>query len=314
MAAGKGRAKVRMAPLAFTPAVTPGGLFPLLSGLIGEVSGQVEMNGGVAWNGGGPSSDFNLKSDLRLLARDLSFTAGDVRMERINTVITFDRPWPPATPPGQLAAVALIDAGVPLSDNLIVFQLTPDAKLRVERTAIHLAGGRVQIADTVFDLTGDTHAFTLEVSDLDLARLTELVDLEGLSGAGTLSGRIPVQVRDNTLVIKDGFLQSTGPGVLRYAPLTAPAALQDSGETGRLLLQALENFQYKALKVDIDREGGGETVIGLHLKGANPDLLEGYPLEFNLNVSGMLDAILRNSLAGYRVPDAIRKRMENFGG
>jgi hypothetical protein len=36
-------------------------------------------------------------------------------------------------------------------------------------------------------------------------------------------------------------------------------------------------------------------------------------VEFNLNISGKLDQILDRSLAGYRIPESIRKSLGDFG-
>jgi hypothetical protein len=53
--------------------------------------------------------------------------------------------------------------------------------------------------------------------------------------------------------------------------------------------------------------------VRLHLAGANPDLLGGHPIEFNLNLEGALANILRAALAGYQIPERIRERMQGFG-
>ena len=52
--------------------------------------------------------------------------------------------------------------------------------------------------------------------------------------------------------------------------------------------------------------------VGLHIKGANPDLYDGHPIEFNLNLEGELGTILKRSLAGYQIPEQIRERIQDF--
>jgi hypothetical protein len=53
--------------------------------------------------------------------------------------------------------------------------------------------------------------------------------------------------------------------------------------------------------------------IALHLAGANPDLYDGHPVEFNLDLEGELANILRQGIASYQIPDRIRERMQGFG-
>ena len=100
----------------------------------------------------------------------------------------------------------------------------------------------------------------------------------------------------------NGELAATGPGVLRYASGAAPAALQAGGEGVDLLLQALENFHYEALRITLDGRTDAEMDIGLHLGGANPDLYDGHPIEFNLDLQGEFGNILRQGVASYPDP------------
>ena len=52
--------------------------------------------------------------------------------------------------------------------------------------------------------------------------------------------------------------------------------------------------------------------IGLSLAGANPDLYDGYPVEFNLNLEGALATILQAGIDSYEVPDRIAEQMARF--
>jgi hypothetical protein len=52
--------------------------------------------------------------------------------------------------------------------------------------------------------------------------------------------------------------------------------------------------------------------VKLHIAGANPDLYDGYPIEFNLNLEGALANVLRQGLADYQIPERIRERMQGF--
>jgi hypothetical protein len=100
---------------------------------------------------------------------------------------------------------------------------------------------------------------------------------------------------------------------VRYRPDQAPAALQAGGENVNLLLQALENFRYKELRLSINGRTDGEMDVGLHIAGANPNLYDGYPIEFNLNLEGALANVLRAGLTGYQIPQRIREQMQGFG-
>lgn len=307
LARAAGTATLRVAPIEFAPNVRqPADLAPYLAGVAEDVSGTIALAGDLSWTAG------RIGSDLKLLLRDVSATTEIGTIARLNGVIAVDGLSPFSTPPGQRVAVAAIDAGLPLTDGLLTFRVAPGPKLEIADGRLHLAGGTVVLQPMVFDPTGDSNAAVLAVSGVELGELLALAQLDGLSGRGKLTGQIPVRLERSDLVIDGGRLEAEAPGSLSYAPLAPPVALQGQGETVSLALSALTDFQYQQLRLTVDRQAGGEMFVGMHVRGSNPDFYDGYPVEFNLTVSGALDRVLRQSLAGYRIPDAIEERLEEF--
>jgi hypothetical protein len=304
-----GRAALKLHRLAFAPqALQPEDLFPVLRGKVSAVSGAVAAEGEIAWTGA------ELSTDLEVLIDDLSLWSGRVRLQRVNSVVKIDGLWPPSTPPGQLVAVGLLDAGIPLTDGVIAFRLAPEGLLDIERAEWRWGGGTIRTGGVTVGPQATQFDLELEVVDIGLAEIIELADIDGLAATGRLSGLIPVAVSGDGVVIRDGLLEAApGGGVLSYTPSAMPGALRQAGESAMLMLAALENFHYESLRITLDRQVDGATEIGLHLRGANPAFFEGHPVEFNLTVSGELDTMLRRGLEGYRVPDAILKRLEGFG-
>jgi hypothetical protein len=306
--AGRGRAEVKVAPLAFAPGERqPGRLAPVLGDVLEDVTGTVALDGSLRWG----ASD-RIDADLALLVDDLAFTAGPARFSRVDGVIRIDQLWPLTTLPGQRLAVGLLDLGLPLTRGLVTFQLRPDQTLAVERLRWSFAGGSVSAAPFRVGSASADIMVTLTAEGLDLAQLFSLTKLDGLSGQGTIHGTLPLRISGREAVIENGELETSGPGWLRYRPAAAPAALQAGGENVSLLLQALENFHYEALRITLDGRTDAEMDIGLHVQGANPELYDGYPIEFNLNLEGELGNILRSGLASYQIPELVRKQMQGF--
>jgi hypothetical protein len=305
-ATGQGAVKIAFADLGFAKGgLQPHDLFPALRAAVTDVSGTLGLKGDLSW------SDQGTAATARLLVKDLSATVEDVGVQRVNTVLDFDSRRPRAA--RQDIAIALLDVGVPLTDGLIGVRIQPDLKLNIDEMTFRLTGGRVFAKDFVFDPSATRQTLTLNVEGVNLGDLLQMTELEGLSATGTLAGRIPVDIDKGEAVIDNGILSADGPGVLRYKPAQVPAALQGGGQGVDLMLQALTDFHYDALSLTLDRAADGETKIGLHIKGNNPAVYSGYPLAFNLNLSGKLDRILRDSLKGYRVPDTIQRKMLEFG-
>jgi Dicarboxylate transport len=307
-ASGEGRARLELPPVDFAPGrLQPVALAPVLADRLAEVEGRMAMDGALRWGTGA-----GVGADLDLLVESLAFTSGPARFEQVNGVIEFDRLVPLSTPPGQQLAVGLIDIGLPLTDGLLTFDLEPD-RIAVEQLRWQFAEGRIQAAPFTIGSADMRFSTTLTAERLKLNEIFALTQLDGLSGEGTMHGTLPITVARAEATIEGGELVSDRPGWVRYRPAQAPAALQAGGENVNLLLQALENFRYETLRLTIDGRTDAEMDVGLHISGANPDLYDGYPIEFNLNLEGDLGNILRSGLAGYQIPERIRERMQGFG-
>jgi hypothetical protein len=304
---GKGEARLSMPPLAFKPGgLQPQDVAPAIGPDIEEVSGKAALGGRIAWSNG------KLTPKLQLLLQDISFQSPQLDVLRLNSVAEIDSLVPFTTRPGQQLSAGLVDAGLPLTDVLAAFHIEAGPRLMIESARLSLAGGEVALPPVALDLAQPRADLTLAVSHVDLAKLLELAQIEGLTATGTLGGQIPVTVEADGLVIRDAVLAAAGPGTLRYAPTATPSALLGGGESVALALQALSNFQYSDLKLTVNRAIGGDTVALMQVKGRNPDFYGGHPVEFNLNVSGKLDQILNRGLAGYRIPDTIRDKLDDF--
>jgi hypothetical protein len=306
-ASGAGRATVELAPVSFGRGLQPGDLAPIAAGLVSDVAGQLALNGDLTWGAAG------LEGDLAILVDQLALSSGPARLEQVNGVVRLDRLWPPTTPPGQQLAIGLLDLGLPLTAGTTTFQLTDGPRLEVEQLQWRLAGGTARAEPFSLGSPLEGLNVTLRAEQLDLGQLLALTRMDGLSGEGSLDGVLPLRVAEGAAMVAGGELAATGPGVLRYAAGSAPAALQAGGEGVDLLLQALENFHYEALEITLDGRTDSAMDIGLHLAGANPDLYDGHPVEFNLDLEGELANILRQGVASYQIPERIRERMQGFG-
>jgi hypothetical protein len=303
-AAGSGRATLALDPVTFAPGgVQPLRLVPALARQVSDVAGLLDADGELRWDADG------LDGTLSVLLEDLSLTTGPARIEGLSGVVRLDHLLPPSTPPDQRLSVTRLDIGLPLTDGLLTFQLEPDALL-VERLRFRFAGGTLRAAPFRVGSAETVIPVTLTAQGLDLAQILEQTQLAGLSGEGTIDGTLPITISGTEAVVRGGQLRARSPGWLRYRPDDPPAAFAAGGEGMELLLQALENFRYEELRITLDGRTDAEMDADLHLRGANPGLYDGYPIEFNLSLGGELANILRTGLGTWGIPEAVRERME----
>ncbi len=308
-ARNRGRSSLVVDPVRFAPGeLQPGAVIRTLGGVMRDAAGTLSADGTLAW------SDQGLTGDIELLVRKLSFLTVFGPVIDLDGRVRLNGLAPLSTPPGQRLTATALQAALPMSDLALRFGYRQGRYVDVEEGGLGLAGGRVTIPPTTLDLEARRNTVGLEVADVQLPILFDLIGLNGLSGTGRLAGRIPIAFQDRDVAIVGGRLESQEPGEIRYDPDEPPSALQGGGQPVELALAALRNFQYDRLMLDLDREIGGETQVKLHIAGRNPDFYGGHPVEFNLNLTGKLDRMLVEGLAGYRVYQTLQERLRQSSG
>jgi len=295
-----GTAEVALQRIDFIPSLLqPGDLSGAFPAVITDVRGGIAAEGSLSWGSGG------LASDLVIGLHRIGFAAEGALVEGVTGSVTLDRPWPPRTPPGQTVKIERVVAGLPMTGGIVRFHVDDVGRLHVADAGLDVFGGRVTLADLVLDPDGVRQTATVRIEGIGIQSLIDFAELEGTSGTGTFAGILPVVVSADGVSVAGGRLEAAAPGVLRYAPAVPPAALQGGGEGVSLMLEALKDFRYDVLRADIDGEAGGEWTAALHLAGKNPNFLDGYPFELNFNFSGKLDAILREGMKGFSLPERV---------
>lgn len=306
---GAGALDLRVPPVSFKESGPQlASVVPAVAGIADPQAGTLAATGRIAWTRTG------LDSGGEILLDGVGGLVGPVTVAGVNGVVRLSSLSPLVIPAGQTLAVALLDVGVPLTEGEIAFGRDDGGRLSVQRAQWQWAGGTVRAEPFTLRAGSTDTTAGLLAEGVDLGRLLDLVAVDGLAATGRLDGRIPVRVRDGTVRIEDGTLRAQGPGTISYDPADPPSFLDgDPGSATDLLRGALTDFRYTGLVLMVDGTAGGELGVRLTIEGANPQFYDGYPVKLNLNVSGALDRILRRSLDAYRIPDAIRDRMMEFG-
>jgi hypothetical protein len=288
LAAGGGAATLALDPLTFAPGgLQPAALAPPLAALR-EVTGGLRAQAEVAW------SAESLTSGAVLAIQDLSFDSPAAEVRGLDLALTLTSLTPPASAPGQRLTIGRVDPGVALDEVALRFQIHPGdpPRLGIEQGQVKIGGGRVLVRDVLLDPAAARLELPLEFEGLDLAALLRILDIDGLSGSGRLSGRIPIAIEGETVTIANGRLAAEAPGTLRFESERAREVLAAAGESAELMLRALEDFRYDELSLAIDKPATADARLTLVLLGHNPDVLDGYPFRFNINLEGDTDRLV----------------------
>jgi len=216
--------------LSFAPdGLQPGDISPLLADLE-EVRGGLTATAQLAWprNPAAESGRFTLSQ--------LSFTGQGVAVSGLDLDLTLDSLQPLASAPAQKLTIAALEAGVPVENVAVTFSMdqSPGPQLNLEDGGFDLAGARWRIEPTRFDPAAESNRVVLTTQALDLATFFELIEIDGLSGRGTLQGRLPIVLAGGDVIIEDGHFEAEGPGALSLRFEALSSALASGGETVEL--------------------------------------------------------------------------------
>lgn len=291
--------------ISFTPEMQPAKIFPPLKGKLPVLTGGVTAAVSID-----RQKDFVPHAAITM--HDLNLQKESVSMEKINGTIALTSLSPPVTDGTQALMVGKLVAGVPVESGVMRFRLAPNGALTLLPTSWRWLGGSLSSEQQTFDIRNfSLEALTLQVRDIPLAALLSLALKEGLSADGTVSGRLPLRLTDGKVSIRQGHMASGGEGVIRYAPGDAAPLRKGQNAQTDLLLKALENFHFTLLNLTVDSERPDLVKLGLAIKGSNPDLYDGKPIELNVNLNGDIFGLVSNGLKSYQLPATIEKKLND---
>lgn len=293
-----------------TPALELGGkgLQPWhLHGSLVDLStraGTLAVQGTIAWRDGAPP-----RPDLTVGLADVDAAYGTTGLRKINGVVRLTGFTPPSSPSNELVAAEL-DMGLPFQDLVLRFRFDGEGHFVLERASMRLADGDISTGPATIPLAGfDSIPLTLEVQGLDLSQLARLTPVDDLAMTGRVNGTVPMIITPGAVRIDAARLAAVAPGVVQYGGEALPEGMQSVD----LAKQALRNFEYSDLSMDVNGGTADDMTLDLRLEGSNPEVLDGYPFQLNLSVTGPLTRMVQDSLQGYTVPQRIIENLQKLG-
>ena len=289
----------------------PGRISPWLGARVSNAKGQLGVRGAVEWTPAG------VTSSATLAVTDLSATTDAATVAGLSGTVFFDDLTPPDTPANQRLTATSVTAGVPLEDVEVVFDVDSEngaPVIRLARAGGNLADGEIFVRDAELRPGAGTNRLTVQVRGVSMKRLVGLLDVEGLRADGTLAGDIPLRLGPGGLRIDKGKLGAVGKGRIQVEFGAAQDRLASQGESVSLMVRALQDFRYDVLSLTVTRPAEGDLALGITMQGSNPEVLEGYPFKFNINLSGDLEPILTALQTGRQLTtDLLQRALKNRG-
>lgn len=299
---GNGMLKAEMVPLNFSPdRLQPSALSPALSRLE-AVSGQISASAQFNWSNKGVHSS---RGAFEL--RHVSFTQETAKVDDLNASLNLENLLSPSSLPQQTITIRRIDFGIPVENLLVSYQIegADPPRIVLEKAQFSMMDGILSLAPTIINPAAAHTDVLVHVNNIDLGTFFNLIQIDGLTGSGHLDGQIPIRLEDNQVMIRKGHVAAKAPGVFRFQSAKASQLLTTAGEEMNLLLQAVQDFHYTELSLDLDKSATHGLIAKLSLLGNNPAVKDGQVFRLNINLESDIDKILRTINQGYSLSHEI---------
>lgn len=284
---GQGDADIKIQGLRFQPGgLQPQDLAPTLRGKIAAVDGGVNADLSVLF---GANMTPSGTGTFDIINMSLGTAPGPIT--GLSGTVELTSLFPVITAPGQTLSIETFNPGFPLENGDLTYALVPEG-VAISRAVFPLGEGQVSFDPFTWTYGATENRVTLRVSEVEVGDFLKGVGNGKLSISGALEGTIPVVVRGIDVLVENGRLEVKNGGIIRYDGGDVADAIPN--EYAAKAIQALKNFNYDALFLDINGPLDGEIKLGMQFTGANPEVLYNVPFQFNVTVEGELFNIARS--------------------
>ncbi len=303
--AAAGVLNIQIADFAFSPdGLQPRDVLPVLGQRI-EAEGGARGRARISWGGDGVDGTATAAIDDMDISMDTATVSG------LRGELQLDGLRPPRTARPQRLEADFIDAGLRVDQPTLEFGVErfpgSGPGIHVIAAEGRVIEGKVAVRNWRFDPFAQVYDPTVLVEGVSLAKLLERLSINGLKGRGQLSGPIPLFITDEGVAIRDGRLRGLD-GHVRYRSERAERALADTDRTVDLMLQALRDFDYEKIEIDLVRELASASRVDVQMQGSNPDVLDGHPFDFNIAITGDVEPLLEAVARGRELTDELIER------
>ncbi|MES2627287.1 MAG: YdbH domain-containing protein, partial [Pseudomonadota bacterium] len=216
-------------------------------------------------------------------------------------------PTLPITTPPLLLTIDELNVGMPITNVALNYQLDANNQLaNISSISASVLDGSVSGTDINYDFGKEVNEMTFVFSGLRLERMLDLAEYEGIEAVGAVSGEIPVIITNGKIEVGAGKLYAEAPGgSIKYVGAPIGGAGNPAMD---LVNQALSNYQFQSLDSSIDYSPEGELLLGMQLRGHNPDMNGGQAINLNLNISDNIPTLLKSLQAGRVIEDFLQEQ------
>ncbi len=249
---GQTRIDYRVDRPAHAVPIDPGLFFPDSKGV--QVDGTAHVEGGLGFRDG--RWIWSLKSSLQ--DGEISIKREKISIDGIHGSLDIPDLFRMRSRPKQPLAFNKARFGnIELENGDFEFQIEQGGSVFIEKSSFVWCNGTIDGQAFRFDPGNKDYSLVFHCDGIELAELLKQFDIGKAGGDGTVNGKIPIRLKDGSIVFDNGFLYST-PGVGGVVRLERAESLAAGVPQNRrlnqidLVLEALKEYTYNWVKLNLN--------------------------------------------------------------
>lgn len=304
-----GDIEIQIAPIEFSNDTPLSSLLQQTEFSADIVAGNVRGQSNLSWSKQDDSS-WEIGGPLRLSLENLSGYYRDYLFVNFSSEIFSEvsNSLGVASLSPQSATMESLDIGLPFENTVFNYRFdTNTGRFDLNDLSSEVLGGSIEISAFDYDPQRELNELGLVISDIDIESIVALANYPGIVVDGLLSGYLPMQLQNGTLLIEEGLVAALAPGgAIKYTPASSAPS---SNPSIRLVNDALSNYQYETMDTEVHYDDRGDLSLAVQLRGTNPDMNNGQEINVNLNITDNIPTLLRSLQASRIITDELEKRL-----
>ena len=274
-----------------------------------SVEGKVSLAGELLFEKGNL-----LASPLAIDIRKAALFRDGLSIEGVSSQLVFNTIEPLVTKGPQRILAKRINAnGVDLRDVIFEGLFDKGGFLQINGVSAKILHGSLKAHDfkRVAGVAYPAFQFESDFENIELSEILKLTDLASLSGQAKLAGNASMRygLKDGLDVIQAELHSISDTGLIQYKAETGH--IEDPAyktQEVNMAFQVLDNLHFSLFNVRLSpmADNPSEMQAIVKMLGSNPNVLNGYPFEFNIVTTGKLKDLVINTLQHMKPPTDLK--------
>lgn len=154
----------------------------------------------------------------------------------------------------------------------------------LERIILNIYEGTIKTSKLQIKNNIMPEEMIIHLSDINLSSFLKDTGIKGLEIIGQIGGKLPVEIKGNKILVRNGLLQSQSSGLVSISKDLRDGLFPGRAKNMQVIRESLDNYFYEFFEVRLDGDLAGTVMMTVNARGLNPDMPDKTPVDLSLQI------------------------------